>query len=315
MAGQYDRIVKPGQSGKIPVTVSTTRSGRLSKSISVHTNVPGKDGTVRLTIKGELWQPLDVKPRSANFGRLTPDAAQSPSSVKKLTIVNNMEGDANLTNVKSTNPAFQAETRVIEPGKKFELAVSVASPLPGGTTRGKVEMSTGIKEMPTLSVRVNAFVMSAVDVSPDRLFLPPQRSNDMKRMFTVRNNTKEPLKISELTSSDASVKVGLEELKPGKMFRINVDVPSGYHGSPSGDKITFKTDCPTAPEVTIPITESKSRRRARAAPARGSTRAHSRPRAAGNTQFPRVPAGDLSNVTNKPATAGKKPQETEPGGG
>lgn len=297
------------------MTVSTRRGGRLKKSITVYTNIPEQNGSIRLTIQGEIWQPVDAKPLSANFGRLAPNTAQSPSLLRKLTIVNNMESEATLTNVRSTNPSFQAQTRVVEPGKKFELTVSVVSPLQAGNNRGKIEISTGIKEMPTLSVPVSAYVMSDVDVSPNKLALRAQRPRDMKRQFTVKNNTKQPLKISDLEASNPALKVGLQEVKPGTMFKIMVDVPAGYHVPPGGDKITFKTGCPSAPVVTIPITEVKYTRRAAAGKAGGSTGVRLPSGERKQKQPPSAAAGAGSTTKKTPATGTVKPKEAKPAGG
>jgi len=238
----------------------------------VSTNIPGQDGTIRLTIQGEVWQPVDVKPQSVRFGRLTPGAVGGASSTKTLMVVNNMKTDATLTNVRSTNPSFQAHTAVIEPGKKFELTVTVVSTLQPGNNTGKVEMSTGISEMPTLSVPVSAYVMPDVDVSPKVLTLRPGSQRGIKRQFTVRNNTKKPLKVSDLEASDPTLKVTLQETKPGAMFKIMVEVPAGYRVPPGGDKITFKTDSPSAPVVTIPIKDANYARRAATSKLRGATR-------------------------------------------
>jgi hypothetical protein len=226
-----------------------------------------------------------------------------------------MEAVAKLTNVRSTNPAFQAQTRVVEPGKKYELTVSVVSPLQPGNNNGKVEMSTGVKEMPTLSVHVSAYVMSDVDVNPKKLTLRAQRPRDMKRQFIVRNNTKQPLKISDLEASDPALTVALEEMTPGTMFRITVEIPTSYHGPPGGDKITFKTDSPIAPVVTIPIVEFGSPRRAKTGTARGSTRVQLPAGERKQTQPPSAAPGAGSDAEKKPTTDSAKSREAKPSGG
>lgn len=296
------------------MTVATSRGGKLKKSITLYTNIPENDGIIRLTIQGEIRQPVDVEPHSAWFGRLTPDAARSDSLERKLMIVSNMESDAKLSDVRSTNPAFHAQTRVIEPGKKYELTVSVVSPLQDGNNGGKVVLSTGIKEMPTLSVPVSAYVMSDVDVNPNKLRLPAQRANDLKRQFIVRNNTKQPLKISDLEASDPALAVALEEMAPGTIFKITVDVPPAYHGRPGGDKITFKTDCATAPVITIPITEFNYPGRANADMAHRTTRAHLPLGEHKQAQLPSSTNGAESDTQKKPATGTVKPKESKPTG-
>lgn len=308
MAGQYDRLVPPGESGTIPVLLSTKRGGPLSKWVKVYTNIPDQEGLVKLTIQGEVWQPVDPKPRAASFGRIAPDAAQEGALTRKLTIINNMEGEAKLTDVRSTNPSFDVETTVIEPGKKFELTVSVVSSLLPGDNRGTIEMSTGITEMPTLSVPVRAYVMSEVDVNPTTVTLRGQQLRDMKRRLTVQNNTKKPLKISDLKTSNPALKVALQETRPGTRFMITVDIPVGYEVPSGGDKITFKTDSPVAPEVTVPVTEAPYLHRAGAGQA-GTARSTRVP-SAGRKEVPQppVPAKAEPKATGKPATGKAEPK-------
>lgn len=246
---------------------------------------------------------MDVEPRSANFGRLAPDAWKNASLTEKLTIVNNMDAEAKLTNVESTNASFQAQVRAIEPGKKYELTVSVISGLKVGYNRGKVEMSTGIEDMPTLSVPVSAYLMTDVDVRPNRLVLRAQRLRDMKRRFTVTNNTDKPLQISDLQASDPALTVALKELRPGRTFTITVDVPIGYHSPPDGDKITFKTDSPSAPVVTIPVGELTSTRRVKVGRAGRSVR----------TQLPSGRRMQNQPASNSTETGSDGKKKTPPG--
>ena len=117
MAGQFDRIVQPGETGKIPISLKTTSvSGALTKSVTITTNVPvSTKATIVLKIKGQVWQPVQVTPRSAAFGRITLDTLEE-GPFRKLTIVSNVEGDLQLSDIKSTNPAFRAEVAPVEAG-------------------------------------------------------------------------------------------------------------------------------------------------------------------------------------------------------
>ena len=248
--------MQPGESGKIPVKMGTGHySGHLSKSITVSTNVPGAGGTIALKLEGDVWQAVEVRPPSASFGRLTADAAKDPGRVQKLTIVNNLEGDASLTDVRCTNPAFRVETAVVEPGKQFELTVAFASSPGVGSVAGSIEMSTGIKESPTLSVPVNAYITPDVEVMPPNLSLPKDLPTASTRQLYVQNNATTPVKLSGVESSNPDLKLTVEEMTPGMKYKVNVDVPAGYTAPPGGDRITFKTDNASMPQVVVPVTQ------------------------------------------------------------
>lgn len=255
MAGQFDRIVLPGETGKIPINVKTTSvSGTLTKSITVTTNVqdPAK-AVIILKVKGQVWQPVQVTPRSAAFGRISLDKVEE-KPFRKLTIVSNVEGELKLTGIKSTNPAFGAEVTPIEPGKKYELVISIIAPLKSGNNTGKINISTGIAETPKLVIPVYAYVTSPVDVTPAKLALPMVRSQDLTRHFYIRSNNNKPLKISDLKSSNPDLKLQLTDIRNALTYRLTVDVPVSYKPSSDGDTISFKTDNSFVPLVSIPIT-------------------------------------------------------------
>jgi len=256
--------VKPGESGKIPIKISTKKgSGPLSKSITVNTNIAGKDATLRLTIKGEVWQPVQVSPPSAAFGRIT--AAQANDDIpRKLTIINNIEGELKLTNVRSTSPSFKAEIKPLEPGKKFELLVSIVPPLKEGNNTGKITIETGLEEPATIEVPVYAFVTAPVDVTPTQLNLTSGRSAPMKRQFYIRCHDNKPFEVTNVKCTSKALTMNVVDMRGNKQtYQLVVDIPADYEPSAGGDEITFDTTHPAQPHVTIPISQ-KSRATPRA---------------------------------------------------
>jgi hypothetical protein len=222
----------------------------------VYTNAPAPQATVTLTMQGDVWEAVAFEPRMANFGRLTAEAARAEGLTQKVTITNNMEARAELTGIRSTNPLFRAETKTLEPGKKFELVVTVVAPLKSGNNSGTIELVTSVQEAPKLSIPISAFVVPDVEVSPTNVMLPATRSASMTRQLSVRNNTKVPLKISDLTVSNPALKVTLQETQPGMLYTITLEAPADSRVS-AGDKITFSTDCSTAPSIVVPVSEMR----------------------------------------------------------
>lgn len=155
----------------------------------------------------------------------------------------------------SSNPKFKAEIAPLEEGKKYELTVTLVPPLVSGNNTGKIELTTGIPDVPKIDVAVYAFVTAAVDVTPDRLSLPADRSAETSRQFYIRSNSNKPVKITELACTNPLILLELTDVKDQLTYRLKVDVPANYEGTPTGaDRITFKTDEPTVPMITIPIT-------------------------------------------------------------
>lgn len=254
---QYDKVVQPGQSGKITIKLATGHStGPISKSITVVTNVPGANSTITLQVKGELWQAIQATPNSALFGNISAAQTKEGAIVRKLTIANNTNEPVKLGDLKSTNAAFKGEMKELEPGKKWELVVTLGATFATGVQSGMIEMATGMADLPKLNISCSAMLVADVDVVPNKMMLPATRAVNMQRDFYVRVNGTKPVKVFDVAAGNPLIKVGLQETQTGMAYRITMDVPPEYKVPKDGDKITFKTDHPNYPTITIPVTEA-----------------------------------------------------------
>ncbi len=251
--------MQPGEAGRIPLKIHTgSVSGNINKAVTIYTNIDGPNGILTINLKGETWLPIDVSPRNVLFGRLGRGDLEK-GAVRKVTVINNTETPLKPTEVKSTNPAFQAELTTLEEGKKYELSVSMVTAegteIRQGNIAGNIEFATGSAESPKQSIPVSVFITADVDVTPDNIMLPSGRTADTTRQVFVRNNSKNPIKLSELKVESGQLTATVQETSPGMNFSITVNIPAGYKAPLTGDKLTFQTDCPTMPLVTVPITE------------------------------------------------------------
>ncbi|MBI5764179.1 MAG: DUF1573 domain-containing protein [Planctomycetes bacterium] len=254
-SGEYDRIVEPGKSGKIPLKVATGNfSGPISKSVTVLTNAPGAASTIALQIKGELWQMVQAAPSSALFGNTSSTTARESTLTRKITITNNSESPLTLASPKSSNNAFSAEIKPLEEGKKWELTVALSQELPNGAVTGNIEIETGLKDIPKITIPCNAYLVSDVDVVPNKVAIPETRTVPMQRDFYVRNNAAKPLAIADLASSNPALKLTMQETQPGMAYRVTMEVPPDAKLSKDGETVTFSTNNPAYAKMTIPVT-------------------------------------------------------------
>lgn len=311
-AGEHTRVIQPGEVGQIPIKLSTKRGGTtISKTVTVNTNIPGKDGTIRLTIKGTVWHPVEVAPNNASFGRLT-KAKAATEKARRLTIVNNVDGKMNPTNVRCNNPRFKAEIKPIEEGKKYELIVELVPPLDDGNNRGQIEIETGLAEFPKLEVAAFAYVTSPVDVTPSSLTLMPSRTGAMKRQFYIRSNDGSSFDIKNLRST--SGKLGLTHTEMSgtqKTYQLAVDIPADFAPA-ANEVIEFETTHPSVPKVSIPVRSRANQKK----PMANTARRPINPLTPGNTGKsagkPTVVKSDQmtekeGNASAKPTDDAKKP--------
>ncbi|MCG8405887.1 MAG: DUF1573 domain-containing protein [Phycisphaerales bacterium] len=262
-AGSHDRIVQPGERGKIPIKMGTEKfNGPVNKTVTVHTNATGKNARITLKIQGNVWQVFGVTPNRAVFGRVNEDDIDQTRETR-ITITNNTESPANLTNIRSSNPTFSAKANTIQPGKQFELVVSAGNTAVPGANTGEIKIDTGHADKPTIKVPISLYVAPAVDVTPAKLMLPSVRSSNTKRNLYVRNNSKEPLTLSDVQVPNPGLKATIEETRPGgKAYRVVLEIPQNYKPA-KGDKISIKTSNSKVPMLTVPIKDQSASRTVR----------------------------------------------------
>lgn len=257
-AGDYDRIVQPGERGKISIQVDTKNLvGEVTKSVVVNTNMVS-DARVVLNFKGQVWRPLESTPTKAAFGRIRKDVLESKPPTLKITLDNKMDSPARLSNVRSGNPAFSATVKVLEKGKKFELDVTAHASADPGLNHTLIDIDTSLPEMPVLRIPVSMYVTAAVLVSPPTLALPQNRPQDVRRSFFITNSTTTPMTVGEPQVSNPMLKATLKVTRPESAYRLLLVVPAAYKVPPGGDTITLKTSHPSSPTLTIPIVASEA---------------------------------------------------------
>jgi len=253
-AGEHDRVVQPGATGKIPIRMNTKKgAGKVTKPVTVYTNIPGTQSQVRLQITGELWQPFDTSPRNAAFGRLTPDKVEE-GMVRKLTLTNNLDDKMTPGKVTSTSENFTAEIKPIVEGKQYEITVTLVPPLTKGNNTGIIKIESGIEGQGDIEVRAYAFLTSPIDVSPAELVLTDTRPSELTRKFYINNNGKDELEITNLKSSNEKLKLEISDLRGNKkIYQLVVTIPQDYVAPPQGDTISFNTNNASMKEVKIPV--------------------------------------------------------------
>ncbi len=257
-AGAFDKVVAPGGTGSLPIKVNTDKfSGFISKTITILTNCPQPDAAITLIMKGEVWEPVTFMPKTVGFGRVSLQDPKGMATTQTLTIINNSKAPASLSPPKSNNPGIKGELKVVEPGKKFEVVVSLVPPLQGGVLGASLSFETGLAEYPRFEVPVSVYLSADIEVYPNRLSLPAKRSNDVQRTFSINNNSTTPIKIWEAKALNPLIKTSIEETRPGFTYKLIVDIPRSYSVPKGNDMITVTTDSAKTPTVTIVISEAK----------------------------------------------------------
>jgi hypothetical protein len=253
-AGEWDKRVEPGKTGRIPLQFNSTAfSGLVAKSATINCNDANQTNVVVL-LRGTVWKPIDVQPTMAVF-TFSSDVQKEES--RFLSITNNTAAPIALTDLQSTNAAFRAELKTLKEGWDFELRICAVPPFTN-TVVSQVTLKTSSTELPAISATACAVVQPVIAVAPQEIVLPAaSRSNNFTAVVSIRNSGSNAVSLSEGRVNAPGVDVRLQETQPGRAFTLTVVFPPDFQVQP-GQKaeLSLRTTHPLFPTLTVPVLQS-----------------------------------------------------------
>ena len=289
-AGQWDRKVEPGKTGKIPIQFNPgAPSGTVTKSISVTCNDPAQ-GVQNLQVKATIWKPVDVNPAYVYFMGVEGEVTNDTKVVK---ITNNLEESINLEKPESNNPNFKTEMKTLVPGKEFELSVTYAPTSTNSPPQSMITMKSTSTNLPIVSVTAYAMPQPAVVAMPQAIRLPAgPLSPNYRQPVTIRVNSSNPVQLTEPLVNADGVSVQTTETQPGKLYTLNLTFPTNFHAKPDM-ALTVRTSHPKYPTLRVPFIQAAMPNPAAIAPP-GVVR----PITATNVAVPTPPRPVVATITN-----------------
>jgi hypothetical protein len=244
--------VPPGKSDSIPILFNTGgMAGPIGKFLKVISNDPTQPEFV-VRFNATIWKPIDAVPQIAvfNFG---PDFQTNQTRI--IRIVSNIEEPVTLSEPVCTNSSFRGELKTVREGKEFELYVTVLPPLGPGSLTVPITLKTSSPKMQQVTVTAYATVAPALTVTPPRLFLPATPlANEEQFKVTIRNNSTNPVTLSEPAINAEGAVAQLRELQPGRLFNLDVTFPTGFSNRLGGTiEARLKSNHPQSPIVKVPV--------------------------------------------------------------
>jgi len=251
-AGTWDRRVKPGQTGVIPLQFNSANfDGKVAKSATVTCNDPVKSNLV-LQITGTVWKPIEITPLMAIFK--VSDELQT-NEAKVVRIVSHLDEPITLSDLQCTNQAFQAELKTVKPGKEFELHITAVTPFTARSINTLVSLKTSSPRMPTINVGAYLTVEKAVVVTPNQIRLPAgPLAASLNRAIMIRNNGTNSLALSDASVNFPGAEVRVQETQPGRLFNLTVSFPAGFQIKADQKlEVTLKSNHPKFPLIKVPV--------------------------------------------------------------
>ena len=286
-AGQWDRKVEPGKTGKIPIQFSPGGAGgTVTKSISVTCNDPVQN-IQNLQVKATIWKPVDVNPAYVYFMGVEGEVTNDTKVVK---ITNNLDESVTLEKPESNNANFKTELKTIRPGKEFELVVTYAPTATNLPPQGMITMKSSSTNLPVVSVTAYAMPQPAVVAMPQAIRLPAMLTPNYRQPVTIRVNGSNPVKVTDATVNAEGVTVETTETQPGRLFTVNLSFPTNLP-TKTDMALTVKTSHPKYPTLRVPFIQA-------AMPSPGAVPVAPRPIIATNVAVPVAPKPITATVTN-----------------
>ncbi|HEU5250111.1 MAG TPA: DUF1573 domain-containing protein [Thermoanaerobaculia bacterium] len=165
----FDKLIKPGQEGKIQSSVDTKSfSGPISKSVLVVSNDPEKP-QMNLFIKALVKPYVDVLPQAfVRFSVIRGDNAGQD------VILLSEEKGFRPTIAETSQPYVKAEILPAgdkdkiagRPGDQYKIRINVTPDAPEGLLNAPIRVATGVSQQPTIEIPVSGIVRPRVSVTP-----------------------------------------------------------------------------------------------------------------------------------------------------
>jgi hypothetical protein len=269
----FDKVIKPGESGKVTAHVDTSAfAGPIAKTVTLETNDPTTP-TSQLTIHAVVKPYVEAFP--AGFVRF--NLLQGEADTQTVTIYSDEDDPFQVTNVevpapapgkdawikasyeKITNEADLAPN-VGKPGQaQYRVKITVGGPDANvGPLAEKVRIVTNSKHQPEYLVSVSGVVRPPFRVEPSALNFGEVTPTDVAatRMVMLHSNnmkTPESFVVSKAESSNSAV---VTSVKPGANkgeYEVTLQIAKDAKPGDLDGTVKIFTNDKVIPVVTVPM--------------------------------------------------------------
>lgn len=240
------REIPPQGTGELPVTFdSRGRSGLQSGSIVVVTNDP-EQPEVRLTFTIHLSTEVKLNEDDLQF-----HVQRGQPADRGLHIEYSGTGNFQVTKVESSAPFITSRVEKIPDWDKkgCVIVVRIEPNAPVGVFREKVRIYTSIPSLLPVEVPVLGKVVEDVEVIPSVVRLVGLSP----RNISVKRSGQDRLKVVKAECDLKCVAVEVQEVEPGKQYRVFVKLVAVPSSGQTQGKISIHTDDPQVPVLTASV--------------------------------------------------------------
>ena len=262
----FDKVIKPGQMGKVTAHVDTTNfTGPITKSVTIETNDPNTPSSV-LNIQAIVKPYVDALP--AGFIRY--NIIQGDAEMQSFTLVSDEEAPFEITKVdvpgayvKVNYAKIDKPEDLLKAGRagqnqyRFNVTLGGAN-APIGPLAERIRIQTNSKHQPEYLVSISGLVRPSIRVEPQAVNFGEVAPSDAAAERTVilhSNDLKAPASFN-VTRAESSTNAITAEVMPSTTpgdYQVSLKVAKNAKpGEVSGTVKIYTTD-KVNPIVTLPV--------------------------------------------------------------
>lgn len=263
----FDKVIKPGQSGKIHASVDTTAfTGPIAKGVTVETNDPSTP-TVQITITAIVKPYVEASP--AGFVRF--NMLQGDAESQTVVLYSEEDEPFQIVKVEVPQPWIKADYVKIEdpaqvvqnagrPGQaQYRFQITAGGPdAKLGPIAEKIKITTNSKHQPEYNVAVSGVIRPTFRVEPSGVNFGEVVATESAATRTVllkSNNLKAPetFVVTKAESSVPGVSAAVKPTANKGEYEVTLQVAKN---APAGDVtggVKIFTNDKVRPEVVVPV--------------------------------------------------------------
>lgn len=239
----------PGEDAEISVGFDTRfQKGHQVRVITAYTNDPANP-QAQMTIEGTVRQQVAATPAQVAFGRVKKGTELTREvEIQDLTGGKNFE----VSEVSNSNKNIKVTQLPAAKGKTgVKLKVDLLKTMPVGGFDDSIRVTTN--RVP-LQIDVFGTVTGDLTLDPAQVsFGIVAHGADAVRILRLTNESSRDVKITGVTSDNAVVSASADPVKPGKEYKITVQLARGTPDGQVRGQLQVKTDDPDQQVVIVPF--------------------------------------------------------------
>ncbi len=262
----FDKVIKPGQTGKVTAHVDTSNfAGAVAKTVTLETNDPTSPSSI-LTIHALVKPYVEAYPAGfVRFNQLQGDVA-----TQSVTLYSEEDQPFEITDVqvpgewvKVTYKKLDESERVANLGKagqnQYRVDITVGGPdAKIGPMADKVRLLTNSKHSPEYPISVTGVIRPTYRVEPTALNFGEVAPTDAAatRSVLLHSNdmkTPEQFVVTKVESSVAAITTAIKPLAQKGDFEVTLQVAKDAKPGDIDGTVKIYTSDKVNPVVTLPV--------------------------------------------------------------